>query len=387
MKHKPTTISQPHLLPVSQPPKIRVVHLVFSFATGGMEKGICTTINHGSSEFEHIIVCLTSSGEMARRLPQGTRVIAMDKKPGNSFTFLYRLSRLLKQLQPAVIHTRNWSGIDGVLAARAGGIKTIVHGEHGWGMDDPYGMNPKRRWIRRFADMGVRHYTCVSKQMKSWLEDDINVHRPVTQVYNGIDTQKFRPADDEEKRRLRDRFELAEDWPVIGIVARLDPIKNHRCLFEAFQQIRKVLPKLSLLVVGDGPERPALEAAAGGGIRFLGNREDVSDIYRALDLFVLSSDNEGISNTVLEAMATGLPVVAARTGGNPELIDDGVTGTLFSPGNADGLAAAISTYLQYPGMAQDHGLQARKSVESRFSVVEMTAAYESVWRSVYRIVA
>ena len=131
--------------------KIRVVHLVFSFATGGMEKGICTTINHGSSEFEHIIVCLTSSEEMARRLPQGTRVISMDKKPGNSFTFLYRLSRLLKQLQPAVIHTRNWSGIDGVLAARAGGIKTIFHGEHGWGMDDPYGMNPKRGWIRRFA--------------------------------------------------------------------------------------------------------------------------------------------------------------------------------------------------------------------------------------------
>jgi len=375
--------SQPPSLKASKPFKIRVVHLVHSFATGGMENGICTTINHGSKDFEHIIVCLTRSGEMERQLPPGTPVLALNKPPGNSIRFLRQLSVVLKKLQPAVIHTRNWSGMDGIIAARLAGIRRIVHGEHGWGVNDPYGHNVKRRWIRRILDLGVCRYTCVSRQMQDWLENYIQVRHPVTQVYNGIDTMKFRPADDGEKRRLRQELSLADDCPVIGIVARLDPIKNHRCLFEAFQQVKETLPELQLLVVGDGPERKALEAVSGEGVRFLGNRGDVADIYRTLDLFVLPSDNEGISNTVLEAMATGLPVIAGQTGGNPELIDDGVSGTLFATGNTAELEDAISAYLNSRKMARDHGIKARGLVERRFSVSEMTAAYESVWRSIW----
>ncbi|MBA3037208.1 MAG: hypothetical protein FP814_12025, partial [Desulfobacterium sp.] len=112
---------QPSSVSDSKPSRIRVVHVVYSFATGGMEKGICTTIKTGSGDFEHIILCLTSSGEMANQLPEGTPVISMGKKPGNSGRFILKLSKTLKQLKPDVIHTRNWSGVDGILAARLAG--------------------------------------------------------------------------------------------------------------------------------------------------------------------------------------------------------------------------------------------------------------------------
>jgi sugar transferase (PEP-CTERM/EpsH1 system associated) len=376
MNHKRSTASSPF--------KIRIVHLVYSFDTGGMEKGICTTINHRSNDFEHIIVCLTSSGEMVRHLPEGTPVIAMGKKPGNSLRFLVELSRLLKRLQPAVVHTRNWSGIDGIFAARLAGIRTIVHGEHGWGMDDPYGKNPKRRWIRRIADLGVCEYTCVSKQMKDWLENDIKVRSPVTQIYNGIDTNKFRPAEKGEKGSLRRKLNLPEDTPIIGVVARLDPIKNHRSLFRAFETVRTVLPEACLLVVGDGPERKSLESQAGDGVIFLGNRSDVPEILRALDLFVLPSLNEGISNTILEAMATGTPVVATRVGGNPELVEDECTGILVKPGDFQSMASAILRYLEHADLRARHSEAGRQSVLKRFSIEAMVRSYEAIYRRLDR---
>lgn len=375
--------SQHPSLPAFQQSKIRVVHLVYSFATGGMEKGICTTILHGSDEFEHIIVCLNSSGEMAKRLPGGVPVFEMKKGPGNSIKFIFRLAKLLKSLQPAVIHTRNWSGIDGIFAARLAGIRSIVHGEHGWGMEDPLGLNTKRRIFRRIADRVTHRYTCVSKQMNEWLAEHIYVKRPIDQIYNGIDIQAFRPAMNSEKIAIRRKFGIPEEGPIIGVVARLDPIKNHPCLFDAFNQLKPLFPKLTLLVVGDGPEREKLEGIATEGITFMGQCNDTASAYRAFDLFVLPSHNEGISNTILEAMATGLPVVASRVGGNPELIEDGVNGTLFSSGDVSDLANRIYGYLKNPKLAYDHGKCARELAESRFSIDNMVVAYEKVWKNTW----
>jgi len=320
---------------------------------------------------------------MIRYLPTGTPVIAMNKKSGNSLSFLFRLAKLFKGLGPAVIHTRTWGGIDGVFAARLAGIKTVVHGEHGWTIEDPYGLSLKRRHVRRLADMGVHCYTCVSRQLKDWLTAGIRVRKPITQIYNGIDAQTFRPPDIAEKALIRRALGISNVSPIIGVVGRLDPIKNHRCLFDAFQRLRPQFPKMQLLVIGDGPERKRLERAANEGIRFLGRREDIEDIFRALDIFVLPSRNEGISNTIMEAMATGLPAIAANVGGNPELIEDGVNGALFLSDEVENLSDKIRFYIQNPKIAQKHGVNARKTVESRFTVERMVSAYENVWRGTW----
>ena len=363
--------------------KIRIVHVVYSFGTGGMEKGICTTIKHGSGDFEHIVLCLTSAGEMAQYLPCGTKVIALGKRPGNSLNFILKLRKILKQLEPAIIHTRNWSGMDGILAARLAGISMVVHGEHGWGMDDPFGLNMKRRLIRRILGVGVCQYTCVSNQIKDWLEKDIKVRKPVTQIYNGVDTAKFRPATNDERAALRKKFHFSFDTQIIGIVARLDPIKNHHHLIKAFANIRNNFPKAQLIIVGDGTERKKMEALAGPGVHFFGNRNDVEQIYRILDLFVLPSKNEGISNTILEAMASGLPIIAGNVGGNPELLTHGYDGSLIQHATSIEIERAISLLLYDQAVALNMGHNALQTVKGRFSINKMVSSYERLWRTIW----
>nr|NJM02124.1 glycosyltransferase [Desulfobacula sp.] len=340
-----------------------------------MEKGIAAVVKHTHGEFEHIIMCLTTGGDSEKMLPRGVQVIALHKPAGNSLNFIFKIAKQIKALEPDVVHTRNWGGLDGIIAARLAGIRGVVHGEHGWGMEDPLGKNPKRKMIRRVLAGFVKEFTCVSQQMVSWLREDIRVRRPVTQIYNGIDTRRYRPGP-ETKDSLR----------VIGVIGRLDPIKDHPTLFRAFEQVARSMPQTRLMVIGDGPERQKLEAMAKNlteaDIRFAGNRLDVPDLLWQMDLFVLPSLNEGISNTILEAMASGVPVIATRAGGNPELVTDGETGALFTPGNQDQLAGLMEKFLKDEPLRKLTGKKARESVIQRFSMTNMAAGYTDVWRRV-----
>lgn len=367
---------------ISVAKKIRIAHLIYSFEIGGLEKGIATVVKNASPQFEHVILCLTTSGESESLLPPNTQVVELDKPPGNSPLSLLKLSRILKSLGPDIVHTRNWSGMDGIIAARMAGIRAVVHGEHGWGMEDPEGLHPKRILIRKFLSRWVNEYTCVSKQIAKWLRNVIRVRKPLTQIYNGVDVEKYRPGN--SGTRIRAELGITAHVPLVGVVGRLDPIKDHSTLFRAFETVRTVLPEARLLVVGDGPERKRLESQAGDGVIFLGNRSDVPEILRALDLFVLPSLNEGISNTILEAMATSTPVVAARVGGNPELMEDECTGILIRPGDFQAMAEAIVRYLQYPDLRTRHGEAARQTVIKRFSIEAMVRSYEAVYRRVGR---
>lgn len=362
-------------------PPVRVAHVLYSFGTGGLEKGIATVVGNASPEFEHIVVCLTESGASARLLPPGTRVVELHKPPGNSPRFLWRLARALRSLRPDVVHTRNWSGMDAVVAARLAGIRNVVHGEHGWGVEDPEGLNPKRLRVRRFLDRWVREYTCVARAMVPWLKDTVGVRRPVTQIYNGVDTERYSP-DPGVRARVRRELGIPDGAFVAGVVGRLDPIKDHPTLFAAFAALRQRIPDARLLVVGDGPERGRLEGLAGEGVVMLGNRPDVPDLLRALDVFVLPSRNEGISNTILEAMAAGLPVIATRAGGNPELVATEQTGVLISPGDRGALCQALDHYAQRAELRRRHGEQARFLARQEFAVETMAAGYHQVYRRV-----
>ncbi|WP_022668843.1 glycosyltransferase [Desulfospira joergensenii] len=356
---------------------VLVVHIVYSFDTGGLEKGIATLVQNASSSVKHTIICLSKAGDSVRLLPKDTPVIALKKKQGNSLRFIFKLARVLKKLKPDIVHTRNWSGMDGVLAARLANIKTVVHGEHGWDLEDPFGKNSKRVFVRRFFSRWIKEYTCVSVQMKTWLEREIRVPNRVTQIYNGVDTGVYRP--DGVEADIRSKYNISNSAPLIGIVARLDPIKDHMTLFHAFSIVKKQIPEAKLLVIGDGPQKKILEEKAGEGVIFLGNCPDVPDIMRSLTVFTLTSLNEGISNTLLEAMATGLPIVATRVGGNTEIIANGVAGSLIDPGNPKQLADALLDYLMNEGKRLQHGRMARKTAGSDYSLQSMVEKYEKVY--------
>jgi sugar transferase (PEP-CTERM/EpsH1 system associated) len=358
--------------------RVRVVHVPWSFGPGGMERGILRCIQRASPDIEHVIVCITIAGRLRSELPDGVQVFDIDQRPGERFGHLRRMRSTLRGLRPCVVHTRNWSGMDGIIAARTAGIRSIVHGEHGWAIEDPDGTNRKRIVIRRFLSRFVRRFTCVSRDIEEYLERT-GVKCPVTQIYNGVDTDEFRP-DAAERADVRRELGIAADAPVIGMVARMDPIKDHATLLSAFERVRAQRPDAQLVLAGKGPDEEKIAAAAGAGVHVLGDRSDVPRLLRGMDLFALTSLNEGISNTILEAMASGMPVVATRVGGNPELVVDGQTGALFPVGDDEELARVLLGYIEDDARRRAHSEAAREHIIATFSLDSMVANYEKVWR-------
>ncbi len=361
-------------------PELKVVHILHSFGTGGMEKGVATLVSNASKNIEHVILCLTEVGNSTRLLPADTQIVPLNKPQGNSFRFLLKLVKLLKKLSPDVVHTRNWGGTDGIIAARMAGIRSIVHSEHGFGPENPKGDNKKRIWIHKVISPFVQEYICLSQPLKSWVEKNVTNRKPVQQIINGVDTELYSPGPSAEFKK---KMGFDRQTMVIGIVASLNPIKDHLTLIRAFKKFQGVRPESALLVVGDGPERAKLEALSGSSkVLFLGDRSDVPDLMKIMDLFVLSSVNEGISNTIMEAMASGLPVAATQVGGNGELVINEETGLLFPSGDSNALYEIFKRYSENENLLKRHGKNGRKRAVDFFSVSSMVEQYERIWKRV-----
>jgi sugar transferase (PEP-CTERM/EpsH1 system associated) len=350
---------------------------------GGLENGVINIINRSDPDaFDHAICCLTRSGAAAHRLARKVKIVEMHKREGNDWRVIPRLIRFMRSQRPHIVHTRNWGTVDGILAARFAGVPSVIHGEHGWNMNDPEGQSRRRLWLRRFLGLGVGRFVTVSDDIRRWLENVVRVpDRKVQTIRNGVDTEKFHP-------RLRDEKGLgtrSEGGIVIGTVGRLDPIKRQDLLLQAFSKLDPDARKVKLLLAGEGPERKRLETLrdglpGGDRISFLGEREDVPELYRIMDIFVLPSRNEGMSNTILEAMASGLPVIATAVGGNPELVRDGRTGILIAPDSVDAIRDAIQHYVENPEIRRIHGANAREEAVDRFSLKRMVEEYENLYR-------
>ena len=366
----------PPVRPAESGRRLRVVHVVDSFGIAGMEKGIGAVTNGTCDEFDHTLVVLRYLHPITVPLPPGTEIVTMDKRPGISLRFLWRLSRTLRRLRPDVVQTRNWGSVEGIAAARLAGLRGVVHGEHGWSLVDPRGRNRKQVLARRFLSRYVTEFTCVSRAIQQWLREEVRVRSPVTQIYNGIDTEVYRPGP--EGAAVREELGVPADAWVVGMVARPDPIKDAATLFRAFSRLRERVPHACLVPVAFAPEDPM------DGVFPAGVRRDITQVLRAFDVFALTSLNEGISNTILEAMATGLPVVATRVGGNPELVVDGETGRLFPVGADDELASILVEYATRPDLCRAHGAAARQRVVSGFSLPAMVDAYRAVYRRAAR---
>jgi sugar transferase (PEP-CTERM/EpsH1 system associated) len=295
-----------------------------------------------------------------------------------------RLGILLRRLRPDVVHSRNWSAFDAVPAARLARVRAIVHGEHGREASDPQGRNPRRNRLRRLAAPLIDRFVAVSDDLRRWLVTVVGVPEPrVVTIHNGVDTVRFTDDGRDDARRA---LALPLDAPVVGTVGRLDPVKDQMSLLDAVARLGDCRPAPVLVVVGDGPCRRSLEERArtadlAGRVRFLGERADVPRLLRGFDVFVLPSIAEGISNTILEAMASGLPVIATQTGGNPELVAHGVTGALVPVGDPVAIAHIIRDYLADPHLRGLHGKAGRKRVVEEFRLERMAEQYGELYRT------
>ena len=359
-----------------------VVHVVNSLAVGGLENGVVNLVNTTAARFRHVIVCMTADGPLHGRLRPEVEVVVLGKRPGQDPWALLRLVRLLRHLRPLIVHSRNWPAVDAIPAARVARVPLVVHGEHGREVADPEGRNLRRNRIRRALAPLVHHFVTVSADLRRWLIEDVRVPAAkVTAIHNGVDLSRFGRAGKLESRM---RLALPADAPIVGTVGRLDPVKDQVGLIRAFAQVRTQHPAAVLVVAGDGPCRAELERVAAGlgqrdHVRLLGNRDDIPTVMSALDVFVLPSIAEGISNTILEAMATGLPVVATRVGGNPELVEEGVGGALVPRSDPDALAAAIAAYTGDPELRRRHGQASRQRAIGHFSLERMAQAYANLY--------
>jgi sugar transferase (PEP-CTERM/EpsH1 system associated) len=363
-------------------PRPLVVHVVHSLAVGGLENGVINLVNNAGGGLQHVVVCLSEEGAMRTRLMPEVEVLALGKRPGQDLGAVLRLVALLRRLRPAIVHSRNWAAFDAVPAARLAGVHRVVHGEHGRDIADPEGRNAKRNWIRRrFAPL-VSHFVAVSRDLGRWLREDVRVPAAkVSTIYNGVDLARFSGS---SRLEARETLGLSPETPVVCTVGRLDPVKDQAGLVRAFAGLLSVHPEAVLLIAGDGPCRDDLtrvvaELGVARNVRLLGECRDVPSVLAATNLFVLPSIAEGMSNTLLEAMAAGLPVVATRVGGNPELVDDGVTGRLVPSRDPAALREAMAAYLDDPHLGAAHGKASRQRAAECFTLERMCAEYVGLY--------
>ena len=366
-----------------------IVHMVFRLDYGGMENGLVNLLNRlPSARYRHCVVALTEATAFQQRIQRDdVAVYSLNKRPGLDLACYLRLFRLFRRLRPAIVHTRNWGTLDCSLVALAAGVRYRVHGEHGWDIYDPDGVRRKYRLGRRVLSRIIHRFVALSRELEEWLVGPCGVSRAkVIRICNGVDTERFRSST---------RCDVSDsDIPfpggamVVGSITRFqaikDPLTLVSAMLQAWPRARDRGIDLRLAMIGDGPLRQrALEMLQEAGeldaAWLPGSRDDVPSLLSGFDVFALTSLREGISNTVLEAMATGIPLVVTDTGGNKELIAEGENGFLVPIASPAAVADAIL------GIATDVDLRARMAAASRaravehYSIEKMVDAYDRMY--------
>lgn len=375
-------------------PRPLIAHVMYRFDTGGLENGVVNLINHlPADRYRHAIIALTEITEFRKRIRHDdVQFIALNKPPGQTFWLFPKLYRLFRQLRPAIVHSRNLAALEVQLPAWLAGVPVRIHGEHGRDVGDLDGTNITYQRLRRFYRPFVSYYLALSRDLADYLIKTIRVpENKVLQVYNGVDTSRFHPGT-AAQAVTGCPFSRPAHW-LVGTVGRMQAVKDQPTLVRAFIRALEIEPRcrerLRLILVGDGPLRAAcrqlLETAGIGELAWLpGERSDVPEIMRGLDCFVLPSLAEGISNTILEAMACGLPVIATQVGGNADLVDTGTTGEITPAADPEAMARAILRLTGDAGRACDMGRAGRRIVEEKFSMSAMVAAYQDTYDKLLR---
>ena len=367
-----------------------IAHIVFSFDIGGLENGVVNLINRmPPDQYQHTIICLTGyNPEFFKRITQpSVQIHALGKRDGNDFGMFLRLWKLLRQIKPDIVHTRNLATLETQVVATLAGVKARVHGEHGWDMGDLSGGNQKYRILRRIIAPFVSKFIALSQQSTKYLEDDVGVKpQSIEQIINGVDADIFSDAP-HQLANIPEGLEK-QDCMIFGTVGRLAEVKNQQLLLQAFISLLTEHPQYQgralLVLVGDGPEKAHLLAILErSGLKeacfLVGASDQVAQWMRLMDVFILPSLAEGISNTILEAMATGLPVIATNVGGNSELIVEDETGMLVSVTDKKEMSNAMKQYLDQPEQVEQQGRAARVRIEQLFSLEHMVERYQKVY--------
>lgn len=372
-----------------------VVHVMYSFAVGGLENGVVNLINRlPTDRYRHAVLALSHCDEAyCRRVSRpDVTFLSLHKPPGHALPLYPKLFRLFRQWRPSIVHTRNLAALEVAVPAWAAGVPARIHGEHGWDTADRHGENLRHRRIRKLYRPFVNRYVALSRHIEGYLSDQIGIrHEKIARICNGVDSDRFKPPSDGRRIAIHGSPFNDPGLRVVGTVGRLQAVKDQSTLVRAFARLVRETgsdaASWRLVIVGDGPQRADVETEiarqqVSDRVWLAGERSDIPDILRGLDVFALPSQSEGISNTILEAMACGLPVVATDVGGNAELVVPEATGALVPASDDRRLAAALGEYVRDRALAVTHGQAGRQRVEAQFSLNGMVDRYAALYASV-----
>ena len=356
---------------------LRILHVLFSLDAGGMENGVVNVASALSpSEFRLHAVCLSRGGEFVHRFPNPADVRILRKHEGFSLSTVWALSHHIRTLAPDVIHTHNLGPL--LYTVLAAPSVPILHGEHA--QLNSRELIPHRLLIRRLLYLRANRVHTVSHSLRDSLVRQGFRAAKIDVIVNGVDTTRFQP-------RPRDAARRAAGLPlnacILGLVGRFGPYKRHIELIQAFEQIAPAHPTLALLFIGGGGDLEAATRARAasspysGRIHFAGFQPDPAPWYPVLDLLVLPSINEGLSNALIESMASGIPALAHTACGNSEVIEDSVNGYLRDLSTPARLHAALASVLANPNPSL--GKVARTTIDTRFTFPAMVAGYQSLY--------
>jgi len=353
--------------------KIRVCHVSMCLSTGGLERLLVEFARRrNTSQFETLFVALGDTGQPAREIEElGCRVISLKDQLTGRFAKWSALRRLFLENEIDVVHSHNtYAHFYATPAARAAGIPVAINTQHGRGCGSHWKQRLHFLLANRLAD---RVLAVSEDSARICRGQDKLSRRKIEPLWNGIDVNRFAYSGPVEE-------------PHAISVARLSPEKDFPTLLKATRMVADRHPDFRLTLVGDGKERESLEKLASelnldGVVTFLGERSDIPELLAKSAMFVSSSSTEGISLTLLEAMAVGLPIITTSVGGNPEIVTPDVTGYLVPPGEPEQLAEAICDHLDRRDTWQSMGTVARHQVEQKFHIDRMIREYESLYRS------
>jgi sugar transferase (PEP-CTERM/EpsH1 system associated) len=292
---------------------------------------------------------------------------------------------LFRRERPDIVHSRNWAAIEAVLAAKLAGIRAIVHSEHGRDLQTMGPQPRRRRMFRRLSYACADRLFCVSKELREFYCEQLEMKPDRFDVIpNGVDVKQFCPHL-EARAQIRARLAVTPNTIVVGTVGRLDPVKDHITLLRAADLALKKGVDLKLVLVGEGPQRAALENQLSQTPHLArktvltGELKNVADWLNSFDIFVLPSVSEGMSNTLLEAMAVGVAPIATAVGGNREVVEHERSGLLVPPGGAEKISDFIVQLAGAPEWLQALGRNARERIETRFSIERMVNRYDEMY--------
>jgi len=367
---------------------INVVHLATRLTLAGVGNVVASLLRGMPAQsYRSSVWCLEEADVVGEDLrAEGHYLVELRKRHRRDIVLFFRLATLIRKEHVDILHCHDeLSWFYGAIGARLAGMERILFTVHGRRFDT----SRRHCWEQSVLGRLSTAVVCVSSSLRRQMIDEIGIPDVKAIVIRNGAPMEALTSQISQRQRVRQALRIPESAILIGSIGRLDPVKNLDLLLEASAAAARIIPSLKILLAGEGPSKQELiektaELAIENRVSFLGLRKDVSDLLSAIDLYVCSSDREGISLSILEAMAAERAIIATAVGGNLELVQHDRTGLLIDRGDHEALVQAIITLSKNSRKRVELGREARRFVQANFSVNRMLHDYDCLYQSLTR---